>query len=175
MKKSELIELIKEVLSEHNGAPGQVGFSPMYPGQMSMHLGHGIHVPLTQQPTQHFHGPTREATPEEAMFGYVAIILAGAAILAVAAPQLWSGIKNKYKQFKNDIENQKLGETVSLEDLAKEIEAATNKLTPTVKKTLGRMFNDAKNAETPKELGAQVSKIRKHIQRYGKTLQELDL
>jgi hypothetical protein len=161
MNQSELKELIREVLEE-----GVTYTSPMYPGQPAMKVGN-VYVPITQQHV-HYHGPSKPATPEEQAFAYAAIILMGAVVLGVFAPSIWKGIKGKYNQFVTDMKNQKLGETVKLEDLAKEIEAAANSLSPTTKKTVQRMLDDAKNAETPKALGAKISRIRNHIQRYGK-------
>ena len=169
MKKSELIELIKEVLNEAQAKhPIGVSYSsPMYFGQPAIHIGNGVYIPISQQQNRYPQGQSRPATPEEEMFGYVAVILAGAAVLAVAAPEVWGKIKGKYNRFKTDIENKKLGQTVSVNDLADEIEAAAGTLSPKTKKTVMKWFDEAKSAQTPKELGEKIKKIRNHIQQYG--------
>jgi hypothetical protein len=166
MKKSELIKLIKEAIAAHTQNNPAISYTqPVALGQPTMHVGSGIYVPIA--PTR-ASGPSRPATPEEEMFGHLAIILAGGAILAIAAPAIWNKVKSKYNQVLTDMKNKKLGSTVDIASLAKEIENASSQLSPATQKTVQRMFSDAKNAETPKQLGEIIAKIRNHIARYSK-------
>lgn len=141
MKKSELIEMIREIVATNSV------------------------MRATSRPPEKYPGEEWDArTPST--FASIALILPAAIVLAALAPSVWRPIKHKYNKFVTDIKNRKLGETVSVEELAKEVEEASKILSRGMKYDLQKMFNDAKNAETPKELGERITKIRNHIKKY---------
>ena len=137
-----------------------------------MHAGSGVYIPTTNA----VHSTNVEADGDwesgEAIDGtavaYISLILVGATILGVFAPSIWDTVKSKYSQFKKDFHAKQLGKTIDLSELAKEIEGASTKLSPQVRKYVERLLTAAKQAKTPTELGHTVKAIRDHVKRHSR-------